>query len=100
MSLLTRHFASPVGDIADYPISAEARRRIGAAHLRDVTFEMKRILRDGGYTSDEIEAIVAVLAPFVAQYRSPSFRDVFDGLRARGFGEDDADIIARAFGKA
>lgn len=97
-------FANALGRLIDagddapsYPASTETERAVRNAHLRDAGFQMQRVLRSGGYAEDEIEAIVAVLKPFLEKERRPSAAEVRSGLVARGFGSDAADIVAQAF---
>lgn len=79
-----------------YPVSEEARQRIDAARTRSLVFEARRILSDGGFRENEIEAIINLVRPLLQSGQKLDRETIRLGLIARQFKRKEADSIASA----
>lgn len=79
-------------------MKAEDSLALAQAHRQ--ALRMGEMLLDGGFSLDEIQAIMRFATPYMRDRRIPTYDEAYSQLTQRGLSDDLASIFADAFSKA
>lgn len=83
-----------------YPVSRETNERIQSARVRQYSFEVRRVLEEGGFGAAEVDSIVEILMPFLRTGKPPVYNELVGALVKRNFSKADAEVLGRALARS
>ncbi|WP_157196482.1 hypothetical protein [Methylobacterium sp. 88A] len=82
------------------PVDAKARERIRSARLRELEFQLRSALSNGGYSEKEVDGILSALMLYVSNGQPVSAEGLRSSLLKQGFPKSSAEQLSRELATA